>query len=130
MLNLGAGFHLSEVQCILDARAAFLKDVRNIAEHLLDHPAVKCTIVGGELLDLKVNHAYLEKSEIAWWPLEKLRELDASQLRHFRPHFAKMLPDLVTAAESQSHGAHGARPTRSVFGEDFREEVVVTMLRR
>jgi 8-oxo-dGTP pyrophosphatase MutT (NUDIX family) len=128
VLNLGAGFHLSEVQCVLDARTSFLADVRRTAAHLLDHPAVKCTVVAGELLDLKVNHAYLEKSEIAWWPLERLRGLDASQLRHFRPHFAKLLPDLINAAEPTR--SCDVPEKRAVFGEDLREEVVVTAIRR
>jgi ADP-ribose pyrophosphatase YjhB (NUDIX family) len=48
---------------------------KNAADPILQHPAVRILRWGEHIVGAYVDKAYLEKCELRWWPLERLKQL-------------------------------------------------------
>lgn len=70
---------------------------------VLSHPAVQLSCQGGMVVSAHVNKSYLEKSEMAWWSVQSLKQacrMPWSYSSMFRKHFYEFIGDIVTAIPS------------------------------
>jgi hypothetical protein len=88
-----------EVRRLLAAWERTLQQVSRTPDEVLRHPAVRVYYAERHIVGARVNQAYLEKSDVAWWRVRDLADICAHRscprADRFRSYFLDLLPHVL-----------------------------------
>lgn len=109
---------VEEVRHLLDAWESTVHQLRRTPEEVLRHPAVRVYYAERQIVGARVNQAYLEKNDVAWWRVSDLADIcghrNGPRAERFRSYFLDLLPhvlELLRTGHSVTHNSEAkARP--------------------